>query len=294
MLLTRLGSFLGLTAVTAIVASTAGAAESNVPNSLPVPGAFKLKASNGFSIFAFGMPAREGRPSSIGISVTGRRSEAFYAAPATITGTSIQADLGKLGAIDVTFHPSGEPESPRSPCGEKPFTFDSGSYEGTIVFRGEEGYTSVEATSAHGNIDFLLNLVCPGSSGGGSGPHAPGAELNAYADGTRWGPRLTVIKNRPTAPTHLEAGIGEEREGISIARYVNAIVPARAFKYDEDVQMAVVRPPAPFKGVAHFRRRKPANRWYGNLRVDFPGRSGVRLTGRHGRASLVHAHWAWH
>jgi hypothetical protein len=260
---------------------------------LPAPGAFKLKASNGYSVFVAGVPAHKSFPPSIAMFVTRKQSGAFYVTPATVTETSMQADLGALGKIEVTFHPLGQPETARSECGGKSVTFDSGFYEGTISFHGEGGYTEVEAVGARGSLGFLLDVICPGISGSRGGS-LPGAELDAYADGTRRGPHLTVVKNRPAAPVRLEASMEEEGEGVSIYRYVSTIASAKAFEYDGKVQSALVHPPTPFSGVAHFRRAKPVNRWYGNLRVDFPGRLNARLTGPHDRASLAHAHWSWH
>jgi hypothetical protein len=113
---------------------------------LLVPSSFTVKASNGYSILVFGSAAHEGRPDSIGAFVIGKGSGVIYSAPATLTETSIQADLGALGEIAVTFHPSGQARTQRSRCGGKPVSFDSGYYEGKIEFHGEEGYTTAEAT----------------------------------------------------------------------------------------------------------------------------------------------------
>jgi hypothetical protein len=161
--------------------------------------------------------------------VTGRKGGAIYSAPATVSETSIQASLGALGEIAVTFHPSGQERKVRSKCGGKPVVFDSGYYEGTIAFHGEEGYTSVDATKASGDLGFLIDIVCPGISGGSGGSFLPGAQLDTYADGSPNGARLKVVKNRPAARAHFEAGISEVHEGIAISRFTGAIErPARS------------------------------------------------------------------
>ncbi len=251
-----------------------------------------MKASNGYSLFVIGVLAHKKRPANVTLFVTGKASGAFYSAPATVTKSSIQANLGALGEISVSFHPSGQPKTVRSKCGGRPVSFDSGSYEGTIAFHGEEGYADLEAASAPGDLGFLLDtLFCSGSLVGADGPGALGAQLTAYADGSRQGPGLQVVKNGPAARAHFDAGLSERRSGISIVRFVNAIAPASTFEYDPQVQAAVVRPPAPFSGTASFNRgAKPANRWTGNLTVDFPGRSGVKLTGPGALATLAHGH----
>lgn len=282
--------FTVLVALLAIAGEMATPAHGAEP--LPAPPGFKVEASNGYSIFVFGAQARQGRPASIGIVATRNRSEAIYFAPATVTDTSIEADLRALGEIDVTFRPSGRARKARSRCDDRPVSFDAGHYEGTIDFHGEEGYTAVETGRGAGNIGFLLDIVCPGFSGGSSGPFMPGAQLDVDSPGTRFGPNLKIVKNSPGARSHFEAGISEKREGIAISRHVHIFAPPHSFEYDSRVRTATVHPPAPFSGTGHFRRgaRRP-NQWTGGLSVDLPGNSNVRLTGGGLRARLVHAQW---
>ena len=257
--------------------------------SLPVPGGFRLKASNGYSLNVLGVPAHHGRPPVIAGVATRKHQEVLYSAPATVTEMSIQASLGELGEISVTFHPSGKPENVRPKCGGKPVVIDSGYYEGMIDFHGEEGYTDVEATSAPGDIHFWLDILCPGI-GGGHGAFLPGAELQVRNPGL--GPEFSVIKNRPDAPARFEVSDSEYRGGISIGRSATMLVPAGTFSYDRRLQTATLRPPAPFAGIGHFdREEKVSKRWSGDLSIDMPGRADVPLTGSGLRASLVHAEW---
>ncbi len=261
---------------------------------LPYPPGFTIEASNGYSVFALGVPARKGNPPAIAIFVTGKDGGAFYSAPATVTETSFQAYLGDLGEIAVTFHPSGQGHTERSACGGEPVSFDSGYYEGTINFHGEEGFTGIEANKAPGDIGFLLDIVCSGISGGSGGLFMPGAELDIDARDRKLGPHMMVVKNRPNARAHYEVEVSEVKDGISIGRFAGLIAPADTFTYDPKVQTATIRPPAPFSGSARFRRgAKSRNRWAGNLTVDLPGRASVALTGGRLQAKLAHAHWDW-
>jgi hypothetical protein len=267
------------------------ALEEKAGEPLAPPSGFKVRGSNGYSIFVFGARAWRGRPAAVMVFVTGKHGGAFYSAPGTVTENSIQADLAALGEIAVTFRPSGQPRKARSVCDGEPVTFDSGYYEGTIAFRGEQSYTKVEATTARGDLGPLLNLVCPGH-GTTTGPLLPGAELEVVGDRRKQGPQLRAVKNRPRARVRLEASVSEEREGIRILRFIGMLAPSHAFECDPKVKAATLSPPAPFSGAAHFvRGAKPANRWTGSLTVDLPGRSGVKLTGSQTRAKLVHAHW---
>jgi hypothetical protein len=108
----------------------------------------------------------------------------------------------------------------------------------------------------------------------------------------RRGPHLKVVKNSPSARAHFEAGVSEEHDGIAITRFINVIAPAATFEYDRRVSSATVDPPRPFSGAARFNwAAKPADRWSGDLTVDLPGRSDVKLTGTNDRAKLAHARW---
>jgi hypothetical protein len=263
----------------------------DVKQPLPVPGGFRLQGSNGYSFVVLGAPARAGHPAGVEIFVSGKHAGVSYFAPATVTETSIQASLGELGEISVTFHRTGQPATARPRCGGKPVSFDSGYYEGRVDFHGEEGYTEVETTAAPGNIDFLLNVLCSSNSGGSRGPFTPGAELSIR--NPQLGPEFSVVKNRPDAPARFVVGEAEYREGISIQRYMTLLMPARTFRYDPRLQTATLRPPAPFfAGTARFdRHKKGSHRWSGDLTVDMPGRADVPLTGSELRATLVHAEW---
>lgn len=262
---------------------------------LSAPGGFKVKGSNGYSLLVFGVPAHKGEPANVAIFALGKRDGVIYDAPATVTETSMQANFGALGEIAVTFHPSGRAKRVRPSCGGKSFAFDSGSYEGTIRFNGEEGFTSVEATSAKGDLGFLVDISCSGISGGSGGPFLPGAELNAYVGSSRQGAHVKVVKNRPSAAAHYEADVSEVHEGVSIGRFANAVEPAGTFVFDSKVQTATLHPSAPFSGTGRFNRAAPpANRWSGDLTVDLPGRAGVKLNGGGDHATLMHSHWDFH
>jgi hypothetical protein len=272
-----------------VTASTASATLKSSPansGQLLVPRSFQLQGSNGYSIFVLGIPIRKGQPAAVELFVQKKHTGAYYSAPATVTETSIQANLGGLGEISVSFNRSGLPAIAGSDCG-RPVSFDSGNFEGKIEFHGEEGYTEVEASSAAGNIGPLVNGICGGiGSGGGGNRFSPGAEL--YLRNPALGPQFSVLENRPGSPARFEIGDREYRDGISIQRFAALIMPPAAFTYGPRLQTATVRPPAPFSGAAHFDRRKKANRrWSGDLAIDLPGRTDLPLTGHQLRAYLV-------
>lgn len=250
---------------------------------LPVPYGFRLQATNGYTLYAAAEPPRRGAQGSLLLIVAARGRQVTYKAPATITETSIDANLGEVGEISVDFQRSDRPAS--VPCGKRKVSFDSGSWEGTIEFRGEEGFATAEATSAPGNIEYFLGGFCGGFTSGSSGP-LKGAELWVRNPGL--GPRLSVYKHRPGAAALITARLSEYNGGIAIERATSAWMPGRDFSYDRRLRTAEVTPPAPFAGSARFDLdQKAGRRWSGDLTVDMPGRADVPLTGPLLRAYLA-------
>jgi hypothetical protein len=251
---------------------------------LPVPGAFRLQGTNGYTLYVVGEPPRKGSSGSLLIFAAAEGEEVIYKAPATLTETSIQANLGGLGEISVTFQRSNQATA--VPCGRRTIRFDSGSYEGRIVFHGEEGYTSAEATAVPGDASFLLSGLCGSGFIEGSSGSGKGAELSVRNPGL--GPRLTVQKSRPGRPAEIVARLTEYENGILIERVSALRIPGADFTYDTHLRTATVEPPAPFSGSARFDLGlKAGRRWSGDLAVDMPGRTHVPLTGPLLRATLT-------
>lgn len=254
---------------------------------LIVPGAFQLSASNGYTFDVIAAPSHAGYPASLYIYAFASGKGVKYVAPATVTETSMQANLGSLGEISVTFQRTNQPTRLR--CGGSTIRLYSGQWEGTINFHGEEGYTSVQATGAPENLDFFKELCGSGFIEGDSseGPRR-GAELFVRNPGL--GPHLVVIKKKPGAAAAVGAWMTENNNGILIERYANRWMPGGDFRYDRRLRTATVSPPAPFAGSARFDLGKKAGqRWSGDLTVDLPGKSGVPLTGPALRAYLYPA-----
>ena len=276
--------------VVVAVASMWSAGAKAAPPAVPMP--FELEASNGYSVLIWGIPAWKGSAAKVLLVASSRSAKALYVAPATVTDGSIQTSLGGLGVIDVIWRPSGRRKKTRSACGEKPVSFDPGTYEGRIEFNGELGYTELHATQAAGNVSFLLDLICPGTHGPrGRGPGAPGAVLSVRSK-ARPGIGLVAHKNRPGDPAFFSASVAERKGALAIERSVSIRARPSTFDYVSRLRRATVRPPTPFSGRAVFHRNAtPANRWTGTLAVDFPGRDDVDLTPPGVRAGLFHGEW---
>ncbi len=278
-------------AVLAVLVAVLAAAVPASAETLPVPPGFQLKASNGYLLSVLGLRNPDTGQSAVLVSLGSRRSSVIYSTRAAqVTETSIEADLGVLGRIDVEFVPSGEARPERSDCGGKPIPFDSGHYAGPIVFEGEGGFSKAHATSAVGYGKLLLNLVCSESRATeGIGGHSPGARLTAHGKG-REGVEFSAFKNSPTRPARFNASIGEKRGRMEISRSVAVAAPPSAFAFVIPPGLATVEPPAPFDGRAEYRRLPGGgSSWRGDLSVDFPGRPDVPLIGTHTRVSLERA-----
>jgi hypothetical protein len=273
-------------AVSALVAlaSPAGAAE------LAAPSGFRVAASNGYTLSVIGLDDPHGERDAVFLLVRSRHAAVFYGARASVTPTSIRAELGVIGRINVSFVPTGQLRSERSVCGGKTIQFDSGRYVGTIDFEGEEAYSKVHSSSASGEAAMAANLICPGFRSEGIGGHSPGARLTVEHRGPRRF-EFTAMKNSPTRPARFTASVDERREGMQISRAVEVVAAPGSFDFDVASGVANVSPPKPFSGEASYSRRLPGKRphWRGDLRVDFPGNSRVLLTGPGTRAGLVRA-----
>ena len=257
----------------------------------PAPAGFRLPASSGYTLHALffdGDPYA--KPDALVLSLDRRGSSVFYGVTKNVevTETSVAADLGPLGSVDVHFVPSGQPRKERSECDPRPIAFDSGFYEGRIEFAGEEGFTKVDAVRAPGEIRFAASLICFGGSAvEGFGGHAPGALLSSRRRWSGGSLEFEAKTNSPTRPVRFSATIEERRNGLAISRSLSATAGPGAFAFDVAGQTARLNPPSPFQGRATFHRsgRRAPGRLRGDLSVDFPGRSSVSLAGA--RGSLV-------
>jgi hypothetical protein len=243
---------------------------------------FQLPASNGYRLSVVGKPPLEGHPASVVINVSAKNKLVVYSAPGAVTETSIKADLGDLGEISVNFQRSvqGMPFS----CESREMRRDSGSYVGTIDFRGEEGFTRVDAATAPGSVEYSRGAGC-GLNQELVGHSVGEVMLRVHKEGL--GPQMSVRSSRPDAPARVWAFARERNHRISIERSTSMRIAGRDFTYDRFLRTATLHPPAPFAGSGRFDRSKEGRRWSGDLSVDLPGRSDVSLTSRSLRASLV-------
>jgi hypothetical protein len=261
------------------------AAESLFP-----PSGFRLPASHGYKLHVLAFDGDpHGAHDEVILLVNRKNASVIYFAlkRVEVTETTIAADLGRVGSIDLHFVPTGMSREESSACDPRPIKFDSGFYEGKFEFEGEEGYAEAHATRARGEIRFAASLICGRSADEGIGGGSPGARLVTRRHWDSGKLEFEATKNSPSRPSRFQASIEERRAGLVIDRGVSAVAGAGAFDFDVPAQTALLAPLTPFHGTARFHRPAPRRpgRLLGNLSVDFPGRSNVRLGGS--RGSLI-------
>lgn len=215
----------------------------------------------------------------------------IYLAPAKVTPTMIEADLGPVGQISLRFETSGPSERVHAGCkGGGSVTYEPGAWVGEIEIAGEEGFTEVHRTRTKAIPNPFVETGCGvigiGESGG-QGPDA--ARLIARSATRKHAIHLQANKNHRKARVRVEASLEERRNGLIVSREVVRFLPASTFSFDPELRSATLAPAAPFSGSASFHRgAKPANQWAGNLSVAFPGRADVPLAGRRFTSALGH------
>jgi hypothetical protein len=280
---------LSLVAVMAVIAAPA-AAEGEADTG--AFGSFRLKGTNGYSVLVLAFSKRQFRHGEILVFAAGKDASVVYLTHATVTPTTIDADLGPVGTIAVRFEPSGPPQRVHASCkGGESIVYEPGVWTGTIELTGEEGFTRAETDRVKAIPSPFLELGCATIGiGETAGDGVVGAKLVARSATRKRAIYLQANKNHERARVHLEASLEERRGGLIVSREVAGSFAATSFDFDPSLREANLAPAAPFSGSASFHRdAKPANQWTGNLSVDFPGRADVSLAGHRFNAALVHA-----
>lgn len=258
--------------------------------------AFALPGSNGFRVDVGSerglvtVAVSERRPPIATFSRDGRprpadtgngASNLYFARGAGGDPNTIEARLGGLGTISVTFRPSGRTavtvlgaRGDGGCAGPARIVRRLGTFVGTIRFRGEDGYTAVEATRARGSVGTPLPGACEAQASAGGAPVRstwpdPGAVLSATnrRGGTSFEAATTAtgVAFRATLEEHLP-------DGLVVVRRAYAGAPPSTFAFNRTLTWAKVKPPSPFSGVARFRSADGREvSWRGSLRATFPG-----------------------
>jgi hypothetical protein len=122
--------------LTSVALTPIGSAQAADP--LPVPPGFRLPGSNGYALYVFAVQDPKTGQGHVFLLMRSRHAWVSYTAPALVTQTSIEADLGPVGQIDVDFIPSGQIRTEHSSCSDDSVSVDSGSFVGSIEFSAKD------------------------------------------------------------------------------------------------------------------------------------------------------------
>jgi hypothetical protein len=213
----------------------------------------------------------------IGLPAGGYTSQSTYAT--SDPGGSlrqIHADLGPLGSVSLVFRPSGEKKVTRlgtrlqglDCAAEKKVVRRLGTFEGLVVFHGEDGYTDAERSVIPGSIGTTVSGDCEPVAH--TDPVREGsADTEAFLSVDRGA--LFVASRSPHGVYFAALGGEEIAPGVSVARTATVAAPKEAFRFAGDGTRATVSPPAPFGGTASFDDSSGSPSWTGDLSVEFPG-----------------------
>ena len=238
-------------------------------------------------------------------------TRAIYSVHGRVTGHRIEGNFGKLGKISVRFQPSSQKPKRRrvqKDCKGKPTTVQAGRFVGTIRFDGEEGFSSVTVTSAHGTVVSKHKLVCTVTAGPRPAAARQSSRLKSSGfidkefvavaadhDHSVFVQTLNLSSPGDATPdgfTLGEAAITEHRGRITIGRAAEIdteVDPVQASPLGTKPITATVTPPPPLEGTGSFVESpgSPAS-WSGDLSVHLPGGGVVPLTGPEFTAMLCH------
>jgi hypothetical protein len=259
---------------------------------------FRLPAANGYTL----QVKTEGQLTLVTLSRGHPRSSSTYYVSDSAGDGTIEADLGALGHIDVRFEPSGETKAieVRQFHGPRCSVFhQAGNFTGTISFRGEAGYTAVDAVSAWGTVGPSARGLCDGLAARerqepepmgrnvervwvvedpsleNHNPFSTETESATYFAVLTEGLRARYLVNRVEVPTPQ----------LSITRNIDVTGSRSSFSYRSDLRSATLRPPAPFSGEATYSARQ--GRLRGDLAVELPGLPPQPLTGPGFEARII-------
>jgi hypothetical protein len=237
---------------------------------------FSRKASNGYSIL---FEVNRGKA-----SLTARSDEGtvIYSGKGSLVDGRIQFGLGKLGRISARFKPDGSVDRLRPPksCKGREQVVRSGAFVGSIKFRGESGYTRLNAHRVYGTMASPRSWKCPDTpySHPKNAASLP-AVLGAFTPHSHV--VFVAIGGSEQLPFRLFiAGTSERHGALRIRR--SALAEGKPVSFDvlEDLSSATVSPPKPFAGTATFKRNADGStEWVGTLSVALPGVESTALTG---------------
>lgn len=263
---------------------------------------FRARGTNGFRIYVTGSPR------GVRLIASRRHEAAAYLDRLGIANQNgIHADFGRVGKIDLRFHPLrkarrtlGQPADGTG-CDLK-LKDKYGYFTGTVVFRGEEGFTTLRKRKVYGRAAPAQRLKCIAGPGplhlsaqrtySGDQPElsivslyplrsfiAGGEAISGIRSLVRSGVSLNLAKLPPTGVPFRAESI-QEYGRVVVMRLLVAKGP-RTSLVTGPHKSAIVTPPEPFSGKGEYNgcpTRSDAV-WRGAVKVSLPGLSDITYGG---------------
>jgi hypothetical protein len=252
------------------------------------PHGLAVRSSNGYGV---SVDKAEGH--RVEVEASGADGSITYTVRGNITDAGIHVNLGSYGRIDMRWVPDGQVRKVRHKCHERGVIkrfYDTGSYVGTLRFRGGEGFTSGTAHRIPWRRYWYSTLGACGYSESTAEP-GTGQVIEAGKRGHIMTPiHFYSYKDHKGAKVEFTAHLREARGRIRISRvaYANGDTSSQLLKTVDGTTTVAINPPAPFYGAATFERFKESDEGAltGDLGVEFPDHTKVGLTGKGIEATL--------
>jgi hypothetical protein len=259
---------------------------------LPFQSTFVLQAGDGYRVGVIGIG------DALVLEVIHGRVPAMtaYVARGTVTPGRLEASFGKLGKVAMRFQSSGQPgqKQDRRCKGGGRFLRRSGVFVGSVRFRGEDGYVSVDAHRAKGQVTSLAPRCWRGALA------RPAQHAIRPPQGDGFGLEITSLiaswREAVNSTSFASIGFGskalffatsQQSQGRLAIFRIAVASAARAFTINDPLTLARVSPPAPFYGTGTYRAAPDGSKtWTGKLAANFPGAPRLSLTGPEFKTSL--------
>lgn len=287
-------------ALVALLVAAPVAAAAVDPKTLPAQTEFDLPASNGLRAHL------DVFNEEFTLLIERRGSYARYEVDGEANETGLKARFGKLGVIDVAFHPTEvELDKPPQGCVGPPSRLSQGFLVGTISFTGEDEYVRIEASEveAHLGVWRENEWRCPERKRRARHRAPRPLPFDPRPNTKVRDPAILAAEKRRCrcgfVAYSIPGGNGrvknffygakqEEPEGMEILRLTYASAGASAFTFNHRAGVATVRPPSPLAGYGHFERRpRRPDLWRSTIRVPLLGADPIDMRDGGYRATLV-------
>lgn len=210
---------------------------------------------------------------------------ALYAVRGNVSGNRIRARFGDLGRVAVAFTPRERRKTRAGRCPSGGPRLEFGVFRGTIRFRGERGYTTVDTGRAPGVVLHPRRSPCRSSRRAGvsgtRGRRTLNTQLTAISRRNRTVTSFDLSR-RGHSRLSLEASRQERRGEMRIFRQTSTAIGGKnafiASGPGVEPPFAFVVAPKPFAGSALF-EPEGSTEWTGSLTAWLPGAGKVSLTG---------------